>query len=64
MVRACETRTAMIEARGTGDSPVVTIPWDAHISEGGPMSIDLMDENTRLPYVWLAAEVMSKLPAD
>jgi MinD-like ATPase involved in chromosome partitioning or flagellar assembly len=44
--------------------PVVTIPWYAHISEGGPMSIDLMDENTRLPYTWLAAEVMSKLPAD
>jgi MinD-like ATPase involved in chromosome partitioning or flagellar assembly len=44
--------------------PVVTIPWDAHISEGGPMSIELMDENTRLPYTWLAAEVMSKLPAD
>lgn len=44
--------------------PVVTIPWDAHISESGPMSIDLMDKNTRLPYVWLAAEVMSKLPAD
>jgi MinD-like ATPase involved in chromosome partitioning or flagellar assembly len=44
--------------------PVVTIPWDAHISQGGPMSIELMDENTRLPYTWLAAEVMSKLPAD
>ncbi|MEN3225344.1 MULTISPECIES: MinD/ParA family ATP-binding protein [Mycolicibacterium] len=44
--------------------PVVTIPWDEHISEGGPMSLDLLDEDTRLPFVWLAAEVMSRLPAD
>lgn len=42
--------------------PVVSIPWDAHISEGGPMSLDLLDKATRLPYVWLAAEVMEKIP--
>lgn len=43
---------------------VITVPFDAHASEGGPMSIELMDEETRLRYVWLAAEVMSRLPAD
>lgn len=42
--------------------PVITIPFDTHISEGGPMSLDLVDRTTQLPYVWLAAEVMSKLP--
>lgn len=42
--------------------PVVTIPWDAHISEGGPMSLDLLDRQTQLRYVELAAEVMAKLP--
>ena len=25
---------------------------------------DLLDEDTRLPFVWLAAEVMRKLPLD
>lgn len=54
-------RTRIVNSYGT---PVVTIPWDEHISEGGPMSLDLLDANTRLPYVWLAAEVMSKLPSD
>lgn len=54
-------RTRIVNSYGT---PVVTIPWDEHISEGGPMSLDLLDADTRLPYVWLAAEVMSKLPAD
>lgn len=54
-------RTRIVNSYGT---PVVTIPWDEHISEGGPMSLDLLDENTRLPYVWLAAEVMSRLPSD
>lgn len=44
--------------------PVVTIPWNEHMSEGGPMSLDLMSENTRLPYVWLASEVMSRLSVD
>lgn len=43
-------------------TPVVTIPWDEHISEGGPVSLDLMDKDTRLPFIWLASEVMSKLP--
>lgn len=52
-------RTRIVDAYST---PVVTIPWDAHISEGGPMSLDLVDHTTQLPYVWLAAEVMSKLP--
>ena len=52
-------RTRIVDAYST---PVVTIPWDAHISEGGPMSLDLVDRTTQLPYVWLAAEVMSKLP--
>lgn len=52
-------RTRVVDAYST---PVVTIPWDAHISEGGPMSLDLVDRTTQLPYVWLAAEVMSKLP--
>ncbi len=42
-------------------TPVVTIPWDEHISEGGPMSLDLLDKDTRLPFVWLAAEVMNKM---
>ncbi|KPG29253.1 MinD/ParA family protein [Mycobacteroides immunogenum] len=42
--------------------PVVTIPWDAHISEGGPMSLELLDKQTQLRYVELAAEVMTKLP--
>ena len=54
-------RTRIVNSYGT---PVVTIPWDEHISEGGPMSLDLIDEDTRLPFVWLAAEVMSRLPAD
>ncbi|BBX87876.1 ParA family protein [Mycolicibacterium aubagnense] len=53
-------RTRIVNSYGT---PVITIPWDEHISEGGPMSLDLLDENTRLPYVWLAAEVMSRLPS-
>lgn len=44
--------------------PVITLPFDEHVSEGGPMSIDLMDEDTRLRYVWLAAEVMNRLPSD
>lgn len=44
--------------------PVFTIPFDEHIAEGGPMSLDLLDEDTRLPFVWLAAEVMRKLPLD
>ena len=54
-------RTRIVNSYGT---PVVTIPWDEHISEGGPMSLELLDEDTRLPYVWLAAEVMSRLPID
>lgn len=42
--------------------PVVTIPWDAHISEGGPMGLELLDKQTQLRFVELAAEVMTKLP--
>jgi MinD-like ATPase involved in chromosome partitioning or flagellar assembly len=42
--------------------PVIAIPFDTHIAEGGPMSLDLVDRTTQLPHVWLAAEVMSKLP--
>lgn len=45
-------------------TPVVTIPFDEHIAEGGPMSLELLDEDTRLQYVHLAAEVMNKLPVD
>lgn len=44
--------------------PVVTIPFDEHIAEGGPMGLELLDEDTRLQFVHLAAEVMSKLPVD
>lgn len=44
--------------------PVVTIPFDEHIAEGGPMALDLLDEDTRLQFVHLAAEVMDKLPVD
>jgi MinD-like ATPase involved in chromosome partitioning or flagellar assembly len=51
----------IVNAYGT---PVITIPFDAHISEGGPMGLHLMDEDTQVRYVWLASEVMSKLPAD
>lgn len=52
-------RTRIVDSYST---PVVTIPWDEHISEGGPMRLDLLDKTTQLPYVWLTAEVMSKLP--
>jgi MinD-like ATPase involved in chromosome partitioning or flagellar assembly len=44
--------------------PVVTIPFDEHIAEGGPMGLELLDEDTRLQFVHLAAEVMSKIPVD
>ena len=44
--------------------PVVAIPFDEHISEGGPMGPELLDEDTRLQFVHLAAEVMDKLPVD
>lgn len=44
--------------------PVVAIPFDEHISEGGPMGLELLDEDTRLQFVHLAAEVMDKLPVD
>lgn len=54
-------RDRIVNAYGT---PVVTIPFDEHIAEGGPMSLELVEEDTRLPYVWLAAEVMTKLPVD
>lgn len=54
-------RQTFIDAYGT---PVITIPFDAHISEGGPMGLHLMDEQTRVRYVWLASEVMGRLPAD
>lgn len=43
---------------------VITVPFDEHIAEGGSMSLDLFDEDTRLSFVWLAAEVMSRLPVD
>jgi MinD-like ATPase involved in chromosome partitioning or flagellar assembly len=44
--------------------PVVTIPFDEHIAEGGPVGLELLDEDTRLQFVHLAAEVMSKIPVD
>jgi MinD-like ATPase involved in chromosome partitioning or flagellar assembly len=44
--------------------PVVTIPFDEHIAEGGPIGLELLDEDTRLQFVHLAAEVMSKIPVD
>ena len=44
--------------------PVITIPFDAHIAEGGPIGLDLLDEETRIALVDLAAEVMSRIPAD
>lgn len=43
---------------------VIAVPYDEHIAEGGPMALDLLNENTRLAYVNLASEVMSKLPPD
>lgn len=54
-------RQKFTDAYGT---PVITIPFDEHISEGGPMGLHLMDEETQVRYVWLASEVMSRLPAD
>lgn len=44
--------------------PVVAVPFDGHIAEGGPMGLELLDENTRLQFVHLAAEVMERLPVD
>lgn len=44
--------------------PVVTVPYDEHVAEGGPMSLELLDDDTRLQFIHVAAEVMERLPVD
>lgn len=40
---------------------LVTVPFDEHIAEGGPIKLDLLNEETRLSFVYTAAEVMKNL---
>lgn len=42
---------------------VLDIPWDDHLSESGPVDLDLLSKPTRYQYVRAAALVVSSLPA-
>lgn len=57
---AVESARQLIEDR-LGLQTVIAVPFDEHIAEGGPIALDLLDEETRLSYVNAAAEVMRKL---
>ncbi|WP_157931578.1 hypothetical protein [Mycobacteroides abscessus] len=41
---------------------VFEIPWDRHLSEAGPIDLDLLDKGTRRQYVKAAAQAMQVLP--
>lgn len=42
---------------------VVEIPWDEHLAEAGPISLDLLNKDTRRMLVKAAAEVLDTLPS-
>lgn len=44
------------------DREVLGVPWDDHISESGPMDLDLLSGPARYQYVFAAALVVSSLP--
>lgn len=43
---------------------VLKIPYDAHLAEASPISLELLDKNTRRQFVRAAAILLDKLPAN
>lgn len=42
---------------------VISLPWDDHLSESGPIDLDLVSKTNRFQLIKAAAIIMSRLPA-
>ncbi len=49
--------------RNTESCEVLEIPWDEHLSEAGPVSLDLLNKGTRRQFVKAAATILEMLPS-